>query len=681
MSRKPFSMNDAESKSFADALEADFSDDMQDAAEQELERLLLETGGTAQQTHSSLLKKLELYPDGIFPVSCYSFYSDSSWIVFKDKYGSVTRVSFEGLLPDVAAFKKSFIYHLIPEYAPFGGIRAYSTTKSHSSAFRILDRYVFQDNHLSGDAESFSFISSQLLIRALDKAKEASAFTHYTYLFYHIRFWLSLSAQQLLPVEHRISVPANTVDTPERRKDVIRHFTGSLSTWIPFTEPELKKLAEYAFLWTDKAIPLLLKAKEYIQSNGLDEINSKTLARYQEDLELEKALNIEVDGEQILTLTKIFRKYDSARFWNYSWLRSYKNALDRVRNGIYILVALITGLRASELEPLKFEHVIKGKDGRYQLQVTRFKTSRDPNYQGDTAFLPLPVFIGEKIEEYKQLRAICGLEREGYLFQSNRSTRQIKKQDSVRVERITDELEEVLGIERIHTHRFRKTIAEILINRSERNIDIIRLLFGHASYAMTLRYIGRNPYIVQSVAHAIEQNYIEDFTDIITSVKTSSSSGESARRLLEKIAARPDAFSGKQLKVTIFTYVSHLLSSGEPLFIHRTAVGSYCVSSELYSSPNLPPCLARRNGAVTKELPDPLFCDTACQHAVIVDKAAKALEDNVIFYQHILDNASETLSENSKTMLQQKILDNSRHLDTLKKNNSYQLIPTVEAQA
>lgn len=190
MSRKPFAMNDTESKSFANELEADFFDDTQDAAEQELERLLLETGGTAQQTHSSLLKKLELYPDGSFPVSCYSLYSDSSWILFKDKYGSVTRVSFEGLLPDVAEFKKSFIYHLIPEYAPFGGIRAYSTTKSHSSAFRILDRYVFQDNHLSGDAESFSFISSQLLIRALDKAKEASAFTHYTYLFHHIRFRL-----------------------------------------------------------------------------------------------------------------------------------------------------------------------------------------------------------------------------------------------------------------------------------------------------------------------------------------------------------------------------------------------------------------------------------------------------------------------------------------------------------
>ncbi|MFJ2548822.1 tyrosine-type recombinase/integrase [Pseudomonas sp. NPDC087612] len=681
MTHKLSKTSEAESISLEESLEIDFRDDLQDAAELELERLLQETGGTVKQTHSSLLKKLELFPDGYFPVSAYSMYSEPSWVIFKDQYGTATRLSFEGLLPHVASIKKSIIYHLIPEFAPFGGIRAYSTTKGHSANFRVLNKYIFQDNHLAGDVESLSFITPQLLIKALNKAKEAPAFTHYHYLFHHIRFWLSLSAQQLIPVEHRISVSANAVDTPERRKDVIRHFTGSLSTWIPFTEPELKKLAEYAFFWTDKATPLLLQARDFIKSNNLAEFSSKTLTRYQEDPALENALNLEINGTQVLSVTKIARQYGGARSWNYSWVRSYKSALDAIRNALYILVALVTGLRASELEPLTFEHVIKGKDGRFKLQVTRFKTSQDPNYKGDTSFIPLPRYIGEKIEEYKQLRSIYGLEREGYLFQSNRSTKKVNRQSSIRVERITDELEELLGIERIHTHRFRKTIAEILINRSERNIDIIRLLFGHVSYAMTLRYIGRNPYIVQSVAHAIEQNYIEDFTDIITSVKTSGSSGESARRLVEKITAQPDAFSGKQLKVTIFTYVSHLLSSGEPLFIHRTAVGSYCVSTELYSSPELPPCLAHNNGIVKNALPDPLFCDTACPHAVIVGKAAKALEDNTNFYQLMLNKASDTLSEASKAMLRRKLLENSRHLEALRNDKSYQLIPSVEAQA
>lgn len=251
------------------------------------------------------------------------------------------------------------------------------------------------------------------------------------------------------------------------------------------------------------------------------------------------------------------------------------------------------------------------------------------------------------------------------------------REASIKTEQITKRLQQQLGIDRVHTHRFRKTIAEILINRSERNVDIIRLLFGHASYAMTLRYIGRNPYIVQSVAKAIEENYIQEFTDIITSVKSSSSSGINAQRLVEKIAARPESFSGQSLKVTIFTYVTHLLSSGEPLFIHRTAVGTYCVSTEMYSSPDLPPCLAHHRTTVKDALPEPLHCDTACPHALIVGKAAQALKDNTNFYQQMLDKASDTLSDTSKAMLRQKVLENTRHLEALNNNHAYKIIPSV----
>ena len=53
----------------AEDMDIDFSEDMQDAAEQEIEQLLLETGGEARQIESTLLKKLELYPEGNFPVS------------------------------------------------------------------------------------------------------------------------------------------------------------------------------------------------------------------------------------------------------------------------------------------------------------------------------------------------------------------------------------------------------------------------------------------------------------------------------------------------------------------------------------------------------------------------------------------------------------------------------------
>ncbi|MEJ8664998.1 tyrosine-type recombinase/integrase [Pseudomonas sp. LP23] len=679
MVRKASNIQKEDLDTLQEILERDFESDMQDAAEKEFERILLETGGTVKQSASTLLSKLEYYPQGDFPISNYSLFKDNVWTIFKSKDGSATNVSFEGLPNDIASIKKSLIYHLIPDYAPFASIRAYSTTKSHSSNFRVLNQYVFLDNQIIGDARSLKFITPAMLNKALDTAKQSPAFTHYSNLFHLIRFWLSLSAQQLIPVEHRLLISANSVDTPERRQDVVNHFTGSLSTWVPFSEPELKKLAEYAFFWTEKAAPLILKARDFIITNGLDKIRKKHLQTYTERPDLEKELNIEIDGTAIITLSKNFQT--SAGFWNYSWFRSFARSIDSVRNAIYILVALVTGLRSSEISILKFDDIIKTKSGRFKLRVTRFKTSRDPNYKGDVSFIPLPRFIGIKIQEYQELRSVYGLEREGYLFQSNISSKKVTRQDSVRVEPITEDLEEILEIDRIHTHRFRKTIAEILINRNERNIDIIRLLFGHHSYAMTLRYIGRNPYIVQSVAHAIEQNYIQDFTDIITALKTSNSSGESARRLAQKISENPDAFSGKQLRVTIFTYVSHLLSSGEPLFIYRTAVGSYCVSTELYSSPDLPPCLARRTETVSKSLPDPLYCDTACPHAVIVGKATRALEDNISFYQHMLDNASDTLPKQSIELLRKKVHDNSRHLETLKSGKHHELIPAMEVRA
>jgi integrase len=666
----------------AEGMDIDFDDDLQDAAEQELERLLIEAAGNATQTESTLLKKLELCPDGSFPISPYSEYRDSSWILFKDEDGTVTRLMFDNLPESMISIKKSIIYHLIPDFSPFGGIRAYSTTRGHGQKIGLMFDYVLTDNHLSGDSESLSFITTRLLNDALDRAMESSRSTHYYYLFMHIRLWITLSIQQLIPLENRISIPGTSIDTPERRSDVIQHFNGSMISWLPFTEPELKKLVKYAFFWTNKAMFCLQKVADYAQDRGLLNNSTLTVVRHgKEDPDIEKNLKAEIEGTAITKVSVNTRNTSKGKLWSYSWYNSALESLDSIRCAIYILVALVTGLRVSELKALKFEHVMRGKDGRFKLQVTRWKTSKDPNYKGDTSFIPLPKFVGEKIKSYEILRRSLRGYREGYLFQSVMSTKKVMRLGSIKIDGITRRLEAALQIDRIHTHRFRKTIAEILINRNERNVDIIRFLFGHASYAMTLRYIGRNPYIVKSVAQAIEQNYIEEFTDLISSVKNSSSAGESAHRLVEKIAANPKAFSGKQLRVTIFTYVTHLLSSGEPLFIHRTAVGTYCVSSELYSSPTLPPCLAHHNTIIKDAFPEPRFCDPSCNHALIVGKAARALEDNLTFYEQMLTKASATLSENSKKMLRQKILDNAKHLEKLRNNQTYKIIPTVDVQA
>lgn len=668
-----------------DELKSEFNSDLEEVAEAELAALMAETGGSLVQRLSTLNIKLAEFPDGAFPISEHSLYCENTWVLFINRYGTPKRVHFEGLTPPMIALKKALIYYVIPEFAPFGTIRSYSTTTYQASLFVLLERYIFKNNFLDGDTKSIEMINARLLNGALNEAKNtASSMRHYLSLFYLIRLWGSLSTQGLMPEGLALKVDMRTVDTVERQKDLMQ-FSGSMGTWKPFSEEELGTLVTHALFWTRQALPRLLQLVDYVKEHKIDEQKKSAITRYKEDSEIEEQFNIVVEGQTIVAASKNRYSYryegvhSTFKSYVYNWINSYSAAIDNVRNAVYVLLALVTGLRVSEMQALRFEDVTKDGDGNYTLRVTRFKTSEDPNFHGDVDYLPLPKYVGERIEDLKKLRSVYTMIGQGYLFQSCKGRRVINKPTGHMLQQVTRELEEATGIDRIHTHRFRKTIAQILINRSERNIDIIRHLFGHKSYSMTLQYIGRNPYLVRSVAQAIEQNYTAEFTELINAVTTSASSGPSADRLLERVRARPDAFQGARLQVTIFMYISNLLSAGEPLFIHRTAVGSYCLSTETYSSPNLPPCLAARQGAVTDALPDPTWCDVSCEHAVVVEKARVAMEDNVRFYANMLENASDTLSERAKKMLRDKIAGNTAHLERLR--TGPELIPAMQVKA
>jgi len=676
--------SDDEDDDLEDELKSEFNSDLEEVAEAELAALMAETGGSLVQRLSTLKIKLAEFPNGAFPISEHSLYCENTWVLFINRYGTPKRVHFEGLTPPLIALKKALIYYVIPEFAPFGTIRSYNTTTWQASLFFLLERYIFKNNFLDGDAKSIEMINARLLNGALNEAKNtASSMRHYLSLFYLIRLWGSLSTQGLMPDGLTLKVDMRAVDTVERQKDLMQ-FSGSMGTWKPFSEEELGTLVTHALFWTRQVLPRLLTLVDYVKENKIDEQKKSAITRYKEDLEVEQQFNIVVEDRVIVAASKneySYRNGNNPKFkaFVYNWINSYSAAIDNVRNAVYVLLALVTGLRVSEMQALRFEDVTKDGDGNYVLRVTRFKTSEDPNFHGDVDYLPLPKYVGERIEDLKKLRSVYTMIGQGYLFQSCKGRRVINKPTGNMLHQVTRELEEATGIDRIHTHRFRKTIAQILINRSERNIDIIRHLFGHKSYSMTLQYIGRNPYLVRSVAQAIEQNYTAEFTELINAVTTSASSGPSADRLLERVRARPDAFQGARLQVTIFMYISNLLSAGEPLFIHRTAVGSYCLSTETYSSPNLPPCLAARQGAVTDALPDPTWCDVSCEHAVVVEKARVAMEDNVRFYANMLENASDILSERAKKMLRDKIAGNTSHLERLR--TSPERIPVVQVKA
>jgi hypothetical protein len=653
--------------------------DAEEAAQAELQDLLDATSGEPLVRMTGLLKKLSVAPDGAFKVSEYSEYRDATWLLERPSFSLPQKVTFLSDIPGAPALKRALAYHVLPDYSPFGRVKSFKTSTARAREFLLLEEYVFQANRLSATPNHIQLISTQILNEALDNAKQNGANRHYHSLFYIIRLWIALSQQQLIPIELRLPVNPLKVDTTERRRDVIAHFTGTLQTWLPFSESEIEKLVPYALFWTDEALPILLRARSYILTHHLDTGYKCVIARDCPDSELEHQLSANAAGQKLLSFSRVERTVSGGvgKYFTYTWVDSYARALDKVRNAIFVLVALITGMRARELTSLTNDAIFSDGDGNYWINITRFKTSNDPDYQGEPDVIPLPAYVATKVLDYVKLKDVHEFRKQGYLFQSNKSRRVVTKPTTAQLRNITAELMDDTGVDRIHPHRFRKTIAEILINRSERNLELIRLLFGHHSYSMSLAYIARNPYLVRGVAQVLEESFTTEFLEIVTAVRSGSYSGAGAERIAATLEKRGGDFSGRQFKITVLRYIAHLLAAGEPLFIQRTALGVYCMMCEEITEHNRPPCIAGRENVVGL-VPDPSQCQVDCRFAVVVESAKAAIKDNVTFYLALLDRANEAvLAPTAERSVLMKIAANERHLANLEERRGLERAPAA----
>lgn len=163
----------------------------------------------------------------------------------------------------------------------------------------------------------------------------------------------------------------------------------------------------------------------------------------------------------------------------------------------------------------------------------------------------------------------------------------------------------------------------------------------------------------------IEHSFTEELKEIIAAIREGSYSGQTAIRISEQMAAKPDDFEGRRIPLSVFDYVSNLLAGGKPLFIKRTAVGTYCVTAEQFRQDNLPPCIKGRDFGDAIPKPDPSNCHYECRKIVVVGKARTALTDNIKFYQRILDNDAVTLPDRTRNEIIRKIKSYRFHLDNL----------------
>ncbi len=648
-----------------------------EAAQEEMETLLEATGEdstplTAQAAGYTLVTKLSEFPDRDFMISDYSKYNDEKWSLSLPENGAPINVYFKSVIAGGNELRRMLTYHVLPQFHPFGTIRSFKTTKSYTGHYPILEKYVFNGNALNATPEDLALITPSLLNNALDTAKEKGTITDYLGLFTCLRLWFSLTARELIPKENCLNLHCTSIDTLERRKDVLGHWESNFRSWRPFDEDELRDMVEYSLFWLEKAMPEITKAKEFIVNKDICRIgdtgrwiNDSTYRVIKEyDKEFEALFTKSVDGTQILDCGKSFSNRDY--FCSYTWVTPYTVALDHLRNAIFILFALVTGLRRTEMDDITFDDIVYDeKKDEYWVDIVRFKTSLDPNYFGEEDRLPLPKFVGSSIKQLEELRSFRDFKKQNFLFQSNKGRKVIKKSQGNLIRNLILDMKKHICVDRFHAHRFRKTIAEILINRNERNVDIIRMLFGHKSYKMTLRYIARNPFLVNSVALTLEENFTGDFVDVVSAIAKGSYSGESLNGVYQKLAGRPDTFTGKQLKLSIHSYVKYMLNSGEPVYIHRITTGAYCLSGEKFSKTNMPPCLDDKVGASGLIEPDPSNCKDDCKRLFYIQSARSGLQDNLEFYTGLLEESVDNLSVKAAKFIEAKITRTQYHLENL----------------
>ncbi len=147
--------------------------------------------------------------------------------------------------------------------------------------------------------------------------------------------------------------------------------------------------------------------------------------------------------------------------------------------GLMMKFGLNTGLRISDILPLKVKDILTSSNGfKDYLVIKERKTKKEKKIKLNAA---LRKVIIPYIKEHK-------LSLDDYLFPSKKGN----YIGRIQAYRVLKEAAVLIGIENFGTHSLRKTWGYWTYKMSKYNIGLIMDTFNHSSQSITLRYIGVN---------------------------------------------------------------------------------------------------------------------------------------------------------------------------------------------
>ncbi len=140
------------------------------------------------------------------------------------------------------------------------------------------------------------------------------------------------------------------------------------------------------------------------------------------------------------------------------------------RNGFLLSFGVNTGLRISDILPLK----VKDVRGKSHILITEKKTGKRKRFKINQQ-------LQEAIRSYTQ-----GMKDDEYLFASSKRPQPITR---VRAYQILNGTARKIGLSEVGTHTLRKTFGYHFYQRT-RDIATLQMIFNHSHPSITLRYIG-----------------------------------------------------------------------------------------------------------------------------------------------------------------------------------------------
>ena len=321
-----------------------------------------------------------------------------------------------------------------------------------------------------------------------------------------------------------------------------------------------------------------------------------------------------------------------------------------LQTSCYSLIALPTGGRWSEIKTLTQRCVkpVKNADGQteYRLNGRTFKLEAD--FAGTERDWPVPFEVYRATRIQERLWRLFRDPDTKYLFVSMRKSRGRQLDDmNLYLQSFASchGLDGLLNDRRPHTHRFRKTIARLVVLTLTGAPKILQELFGHSSITMTLHYILSCPAIRAEIENMLDETQRERAEKVVTEIDQAGGKAAAPLRQAWAEFMKGRVRTETDMRRTLNEFIEEMLLGGAELRL--IFPGVVCTKPLAMNGP----CI-RGHGN-----PNPSRCQVTCEHQIQLPERRSLVRDLILYILKQLRSEDVKVNVLMTSWYQRQLLD------------------------